>query len=87
MRRVALRKAGIETPILVFGGFSPEDAPLFIDYDLEATVFEPRAVALLKRAALQRNRPARVHVKLETGMGRLGRGLARSGRIYRNHCP
>jgi alanine racemase len=69
---VALRKAGIEAPILVFGGFSPEDAPLFIDYDLEASLFEPRSLALLKTAALKRNRAAKVHVKIDTGMGRLG---------------
>ncbi|HOT95544.1 MAG TPA: alanine racemase [bacterium] len=69
---VALRKGGIEAPILVFGGFSPEDAPLFLDWELDATLFDTRSTELLRHAAQQRNRPTRVHIKVDTGMGRLG---------------
>lgn len=69
---IALRKAGIEAPILVFGGFSPEDAPLFIDWELEATLLDARSAELLRLAARQRNRLARVHLKVDTGMSRLG---------------
>ncbi|HPR88323.1 MAG TPA: alanine racemase [bacterium] len=69
---LALRKAGIEAPILVFGGFSPEDAPLFLDWELDATLFDLQGVALLGHAARAAGRPARVHIKVDTGMGRLG---------------
>jgi alanine racemase len=69
---LALRKAGIAAPILVFGGFSPEDAPLFVDWELDATLYDTRSLALLARAAKKRGRAVRVHVKIDTGMGRLG---------------
>ena len=69
---IALRKAGIEAPLLVFGGFSHEDARLFIDWELDATIFDRQGLALLSQAARKRNRPVRVHVKVDTGMGRLG---------------
>ena len=69
---IALRKAGIQAPLLVFGGFSHEDARLFIDWELDATIFDRQGLALLSQAARKRNRPVRVHVKVDTGMGRLG---------------
>jgi len=69
---IALRKAGIEAPLLVFGGFSHEDARLFVDWELDATVFDRQGLALISQAARKRNRPVRVHVKADTGMGRLG---------------
>lgn len=69
---IALRKAGIEAPLLVFGGFSHEDAQLFVDWELDATVFDRQGLALISQAARKRNRPVRVHVKADTGMGRLG---------------
>ncbi len=69
---VQLRQGGIEAPILVLGGAHRDDAALYPQYDLEATVYEPAALAALKRAAQKHNQPIKVHVKVDTGMGRVG---------------
>ncbi len=69
---VQLRQSGIEAPILVMGGLHRDDAHLYPHYDLEATVYEPGALTALKRAAKKLNHPVKVHVKVDTGMGRVG---------------
>jgi alanine racemase len=69
---VQLRQNGIEAPILVLGGMHPDDAHLFPQYDLEATVYEASALSALKRAARKYNQPVKAHVKVDTGMGRVG---------------
>lgn len=79
---VALRKAGIEAPLLVFGGFSAEDAAVFADYELDATLLDQRAASLLSRAGQRKNRRIRVHVKVDTGMGRLGVAWEQAAAFY-----
>ncbi len=69
---IELRQAEIQAPILVFGGMRPEDAPLFVQYQLQATVYETKAILALEKAAKEQNRPVDVHVKIDTGMGRVG---------------
>lgn len=69
---IELRKAGITSPILVLGGAVGYQAALFLEYDLELTV---SSIGLARRVAqeVRRNgRPARVHLKIDTGMGRIG---------------
>ncbi len=69
---VELREKRIQTPILVLGGFFEDEVKAFLQYDLEATVYDwPRAVALSQRAVALGKR-AKVHVKVDTGMGRVG---------------
>lgn len=69
---VELRKAGVHAPILVLGGAVGYQAGLFLEYDLELTV---SSIALAKRVAEEVRRigrKARVHLKVDTGMGRIG---------------
>jgi alanine racemase len=67
-----LREAGIEAPIHVFTEPPPEAVPMMIDLDLVPTVYtEPFARALSDAAAAAGKRVA-VHVKLDTGMHRVG---------------
>jgi alanine racemase len=72
---IELRRAGITAPILVLGGAVGYQAALFLEYDLELTV---SSVALARRVAQEVRRPrrrikrARVHLKIDTGMGRIG---------------
>lgn len=68
----ALRQAGITAPILVFGAFLPEEATSFVDFDLTATVASYEAIQWLREAAEKSNRIIKVHLKVETGMGRFG---------------
>lgn len=68
----ALREAGIRTPILVFGAFLPEEAFLFAEFNLTATVASPEAVEWLKKAAAETRTIIKVQLKVETGLGRFG---------------
>ncbi len=72
---VELRKAGITLPIMVM---NPEEFAfdLMIKHQLEPEIFSFRTLKMLektiKRNALPENKPVKVHIKLETGMNRLG---------------
>lgn len=68
-----LRKAGIQAPILVLGKTRPENAELARSERISVTVFEQEWLEEATRfLAKTRNDPLRIHVKMDTGMGRLG---------------
>ena len=67
-----LRDAGIRTSILVLGGLWPEQENAFLDLDLTPTVFRIDQAEVVNRAATARDMRASVHVKIDTGMGRIG---------------
>jgi len=69
---VALRQAGIVAPILILGFTPPWQARDALRHDLAVTVFDLDVARAFSRAALALERPARVHVKVDTGMARLG---------------
>ncbi len=67
-----LRHAGIDVPVLIFGKIRPVQAARLIEYGLTQTVCGyGEAADLSARACAMRHR-IRVHIKLDTGMGRLG---------------
>ena len=72
---VELRKAGVNLPIMVM---SPEEQAFdtMIRHQLEPEIFSFRTLSLLektiKRNALPQNKPVKIHVKIDTGMHRLG---------------
>ncbi|MFZ3286744.1 MAG: alanine racemase [Telluria sp.] len=68
---VRLRELGWTKPIMLLEGiFDASDATLLADYGLESAVHCREQIALLAAAALQR--PVDVHLKMNTGMNRLG---------------
>ncbi len=67
-----LRTAGIAAPILVFGYTPPWQAREAVRLDLRATVYSLEAAQALARAARDLDTLVRVHVKIDTGMARLG---------------
>ncbi|MFW6283979.1 MAG: alanine racemase [Desulfosalsimonas sp.] len=67
-----LRYAGISCPILIFGHTPPEMAGKLMDFDLIQTVFAYADARDLDLRAKAAGRAIRVHVKIDTGMGRLG---------------
>ena len=72
---VELRQAGIATPILILGKLTPEEYVPAVEHDLAVTIDDEAGVDRLVaavRGAPAIPRPARVHVKADTGMGRLG---------------
>jgi len=69
---VALRQAGITLPILVMGGiFGPQAAEL-IRHNLEITVSSLDKLRQVEAAAEALGRPATIHLKVDTGMERIG---------------
>jgi len=68
---IPLREAGFGVPIMVFGYTPPAEAGRLIDYDLRQSVYSP-AAARAYSAAAARGKRIRVHLKVDTGMGRLG---------------
>ncbi len=68
----ALRRAGIHAPVLVLGFTPAWQARELVLNDLSATVFDLDVARALSRAARELDRRVRVHVKVDSGMGRLG---------------
>lgn len=79
-----LRRSGIRSPILLLGYTPPEDAETAVAHDLSVTVFQREAARALGAAASRAGRPARVHVKIDTGMGRIGVGPADAVALVRD---
>jgi Alr-MurF fusion protein len=69
---VPLREAGIDAPILVFGYVPHWQMREAVRLRLTLTLYSIESAQALSRAAQALNQAARVHVKVDTGMGRLG---------------
>lgn len=67
-----LRKAGFTVPILIIGYTPPGQAGLVVDNDIAQTVFSMEAAQALSGAAMAVGKKAKVHLKIDTGMGRIG---------------
>ena len=67
-----LRDNGVTATILVLGAATEIAAETCVQRELTQTVFEPDMVAVLEETAARVGKPALVHVKLDTGMGRIG---------------
>ncbi len=69
---LSLREAGIEDPIVILGLTLPEATSAIVDADLSATVSAAESVEALQAAAAAQNTVAKLHLKVDTGMGRIG---------------
>ncbi len=69
---IALRNAGIRTPILVLGGIFGPQVAQYLDHDLEITVSSLDKLRQVEAAAEARGQRAVVHLKIDTGMERIG---------------
>lgn len=67
-----LRNDGITVPILILGAVMPEDAEDLIDYQLMPAVFDYELAKAVSDSALSKNTRAKIHIKLDTGMSRIG---------------
>jgi alanine racemase len=67
-----LRRAGIRTPVLIMGGILAGQIPLFLDHDLTLTASSVDKLAAIDAVAQARGVRARVHLKIDTGMERIG---------------
>jgi alanine racemase len=68
----ALRTAGVEAEILVFGALSVSDLDGLFDCRLTPTISTPGAASAVQAAAVRYKQRLRYHLKIDTGMNRLG---------------
>lgn len=69
---IRIRKAGIEAPILIFGYTLPQRVADLREYDLIQSVHTSLAARELSSAAASLGVKIKIHLKVDTGMGRLG---------------
>ena len=69
---VYLRKKGITVPILVLGAINDEQIPLFLKHDIEITSSSLDKSKAINEVAKRMNKTARIHLKIDTGMERIG---------------
>jgi alanine racemase len=69
---IALRRLGIEIPVLVMGGIWTRQIPLFLDHGLTFTVPSLARLRDIEEAAATLRTTAPVHLKIDTGMERIG---------------
>jgi alanine racemase len=69
---VELRYSGIDAPILVMGSIFPDEAKNLIQYGLSTGVSDLSLAKELARQADKQGKTVGVHIKIDTGMGRLG---------------
>lgn len=69
---IRLRREGIGVPIMIFG-YTPEYLlDQVLEYDIIQTVFSEAGAAALSEAAVKAGKRTKVHLKIDTGMGRIG---------------
>lgn len=69
---ILLRECGIDTPVLVLGGILGNQVPLFLQHNLTITASSIEKLCQIDQAAAQMGLQARVHLKIDTGMERIG---------------
>ncbi len=74
---IFLRKSGITVPILVLGLTLKQQTELLVSYNITPTVCEYEMIEKLSESAIKENKVVKIHLKVDTGMGRIG--------IFPNH--
>lgn len=69
---IELRKAGITKPILILGYTPKEQFSLVVSYDVIQTVYQYEMAKDLANEAIKQGKTAKIHIKIDTGMSRLG---------------
>lgn len=69
---IALRQAGFQVPLLVLGHTPPEQAGSLLEFDLTQTIFDLDQARAFSSKAQSLRKNIQAHLKIDTGMGRLG---------------
>ncbi len=69
---LALRSSGIKTPVLVLGSVLEEEAKAAVAGDITLTLCDKRLLEILSKLAKEFDKRPKVHIKVDTGMGRIG---------------
>ena len=80
---IQLRKSGIDRPVLILGGVYPGQERKCVGFNLSTAVFGLDQARVLDETAGRLYRRAKLHVKIDTGMGRLGVAAEDAGPFFR----
>lgn len=69
---IELRRGGIEEPIMILGFTPPSLIDMLLRYDIEQTVYSYDLAQEISQMAQRKNKIAKIHIALDTGMGRIG---------------
>lgn len=69
---IALREAGVRGKILVMLGFAPQNVEEMVTYDITPLIYDSGCLEGLSREAVRQNKEVGIHLKVNTGMCRLG---------------
>ncbi len=69
---LSLRQAAIDNPILILGYIFPDSSRALIEQDVTLTVFDYETAENLSALAKKLGKTVKVHIKVDTGMGRIG---------------
>jgi len=70
---IELREGGIGLPIIILGGIQTREESIeVIEKRLTPVLYDPIVAEILSRESIRRGKKSRVHLKVDTGMGRLG---------------
>ena len=69
---LALREYGIKKPVLILGYTPVEAAPLLYENDITQCVFSTEYAAALSDFSVKNGLKIKIHIKIDTGMGRIG---------------
>jgi len=69
---IELRQAGFEVPILILGFTDKERAEEIVSYNLEQAVYSWELAEAISKEAVKQKKTAKIHIKVDTGMGRIG---------------
>ncbi len=69
---ISLRKAGVKKSVLILGYTSNQQYEDVVRYDITPSIFQYQAAAELSKEAIRQGKTVKVHIKIDTGMSRLG---------------
>lgn len=69
---IELRKLGTKKDILILGYTSPRQFPLLLEYDIMPAMYDLDAAKALSDLSVKEGKKARIHIKVDTGMTRIG---------------
>lgn len=69
---IELRKANIDVPILILGYTPKGQYPLVVEFNIIQTIYDYESAKVLSEAAVKLDKAGIIHLKVDSGMGRLG---------------
>ncbi len=69
---IELREAGINKPLLILGYTPVEQYKQLVEYNITQTIFQLETAKALSQEAIKQNKVANIHLKIDTGMTRIG---------------